>query len=120
MGSVPDFTETEQWKAQNAVDERWGKGVVELHPADVETIVSPEDKSLTSCPALFWTIEDCNFVLLKVSEDRYRCQFFYKSDLENQLGTGTDEFDEISECAVTLLRAQADYDSVRSGAFPDS
>ncbi len=120
MGTIPDFTDTEQWLIQAAVDERWGKGVTELHLADVELFLKPGDKSLTSCPAVFWVAKTCNFVVIKIGDGRYRSQFFYRDDLEQQLGTGVDEFDNIAECVVTLLQSQADYDSVRSGAFPDS
>ncbi len=119
MGSVPDFTDTEQWTIQSAVDERWGKGVIELHLADVEIMVKPNDKGLTSCPAMFWTLKGCNFVVIKAGEGRYRAQFFYQDDLE-QLGTGVDEFEDIGDCVLTLLRVQADHESVRSGAFPES
>ena len=34
--------------------------------------------------------------------------------------TGVDEYDNLSDCAVALLRAQADYDRVRGEANPDS
>ena len=117
---IPDFTDTERWTVQSAVDERWGRGETELHLADVEILLMPEDTSPTSCPAIFWIKGECNFVVIKTDERCYRCQFFYKSDLEQQLGTGIKEFDDIATCVVTLLQTQADYESVRSGAFPGS
>lgn len=117
---IPDFSDTERWTIQATVDERWGEGVTELHLADVEIRLTPEDASLTSCPAVFWISGECNFVVIKTGEQRYRCNFFYSADLEQQLGTGINEFDDIATCVVTLLQTQADYESVRSGAFPGS
>ncbi len=117
MGDVEDFTDTEKRMIQSTVDERWAKDEIELHLADVEIKRNPDDTTLTLCPAIFWMKDDCNFVIIKTHAQRYRCQFFYKNDME-QLGTGIDEYDEIGKCVVTLLQTQADYDSVRSGAFP--
>jgi hypothetical protein len=119
MGSVPEFTDTEQWTIQSTADERWGKDVIELHLADVEIMLNSDDKGLTSCPAVFWAFRGCNFIVIKVGKARFRAQFFYQKDIQ-QLGTGVDEFDDIGDCVVTLLRVQADHDSVRSGAFPGS
>lgn len=115
---IPDFTDTELWIIQSGVDERWGKGMVKLHLADVEMKLDPEETTLSSCPAVFWANGECNFVVTKTGEQRYRCQFFYKNDLEQQLGTGIKEYDDVATCIVTLLRAQADYESERTGAFP--
>jgi len=48
----------------------------------------------------------CHFVIFKTGERAYRCQFFYKPD--KQMGTGVSEYDDLAECAVALLQAQAD------------
>lgn len=117
---IPDISDTERWTIQSTIDERWGKGVIDLHIADVEIQLTSDDASLTSCPAVFWMSGECNFVVIKTGKQRYRCQFFYRSDLEQQFGTGIKEFDDIATCVVTLLQTQADYESVRSGAFPGS
>ena len=119
MNDITDFSDTELWTIQSATDERWGKGEVELHLADVEMSLYPDDRTLTSCPAVFWQVNDCNFVVIKAGESYYRCQFFYNDSIE-QLGTGIKEFDELAQCVVTLLQVQADHESVRSGAFPES
>ena len=119
MHNITDFSETELWTIQSATDERWGKGEVELHLADVEMSLHSDDRTLTSCPAVFWQVSECNFVVIKTGESRYRCQFFYNNSIE-QLGTGIKEFDELAHCVVTLLQVQADHESVRSGAYPQS
>lgn len=119
MSKIPEITDSERWTIQNSVDERWGKNLIELHLADVELGLDFDDKSLTSCPAVFWQQDNCSFIIAKTGEQRYRCLFFYDKELE-QFGTGIDEFDDIATCTVTLLQTQADHESVRSGAFPDS
>jgi hypothetical protein len=58
-----------------------------------------------------------NFAVIKIGEGRLRARCFC-ADLE-PFGTGIDELDNVADATVTLLRMQADYESVRSGAFPD-
>jgi hypothetical protein len=119
MSQISDFTDRERWIIQSTVDERWGPGQHPIQAADVELTLDPHSEALTQCPAAFWAAGNCNFVIAKTGEQRYRCQFFYNDDLE-QLGPSIKEFDDVASCAVTLLRTQADHDSVRSGAFPDA
>ncbi len=119
MGEIPEITDTERWTIQNTVDERWGENVIELHLADVELGLNPNDSGLITCPAVFWHQDECSFVVAKTGEQRYRCLYFYDKELE-QFGTVIDRFDDIATCVVTLLQTQADHESVRSGAFPES
>jgi len=44
---------------------------------------------------------------------RYRCQFFYRG--YQQYGTGVHEYDDLSECMVSLLQAQADHEARERG-----
>ncbi len=117
MTSIPDLTESEQHIVQTTADERWGKGVAGLQLADVEIQLNHDSEALTACPALFWVVNDCSFVIIKTGEQGFRCNFFYKNDLE-QMSTGVEKYDNIGDCVIELLRVQADYDSLRSGAFP--
>lgn len=43
----------------------------------------------------------------KTGEPRYRCQFYYR--VRQMYGTGEEEYDDLSECMVTLLQVQADF-----------
>jgi hypothetical protein len=45
-------------------------------------------------------------IISKTGEDRYRSQFFYR--LHQMFSTGIEEYDDITECVVTLLQVQAD------------
>ncbi len=105
--TIPDFTEREKWVIRTTVDERWNQGAIELHAADVEVRLRPQDETGTPCPALFWAVNDCNFVVIKTAESCYRCQFFY-NDLQ-QMGPDVTEYTELAECVVQLLQTQADF-----------
>jgi len=112
MSKVPDFTDTEREVVAQTVKERFGKAV-EVQAADAEIRMYPDDRELTEVPVLYWTERGCQFVIFKVGENRYRNQFFYS--VREQFGTGRDEYDNIGDCAVTLLRVQADHEAQRAG-----
>ncbi len=106
MSAIPDITETEDWIVRTTLKERYGQAP-ELQFADAEIRLNPADRALTSCPVFVWESEGCHFVIFKTGERRYRCQFFYRG--YQQYGTGVHEYDDLSECAVSLLQAQADH-----------
>lgn len=60
------------------------------------------------CPTIYWSERGAHFVVFKVGEGRYRCQFFY-SEAE-QFGTGRDEYDDLESCVMTLLQVQSDHE----------
>ena len=118
MTSVPDITNTEQWVIKTTLRERYGRDW-EFQLADADIRVHPADRELTSCPVIVWQSDDgCTFVIFKAGERKYRCQFFYKP--YKQLGTGTDEYDDLAECAVAVLQAQADHVAEQRGDLPGS
>ena len=102
-----DFTEREIWVIQTTAKERWGRVDIQLHPADVAVRMHPQDEEGTPCPALFWIVNQCNFVVVKTGVSQYRCQFFY-NDLQ-QMGPDVTEYTELAECVVQLLQTQSDY-----------
>ena len=112
MRSIPDITETEEWIVRTTLKERY-KEDVELQFADAEIRLNPADRELVSCPVFIWESESCHFVIFKTGERRYRCQFFYRG--YQQYGTGVHEYDDLTECAVSLLQAQADHTAEEQG-----
>jgi len=113
MAEIADITETERWVLQTTLKERYGRDV-EIQLADAEIRLSPSDRDLTSCPVIYWYDEEgCNFVVFKTGDRNYRCQFFYRG--YQQYGTGVREYDDLSECIVSLLQAQADYAAEERG-----
>ncbi|MBK1721426.1 hypothetical protein [Thiocystis violacea] len=116
MASIPDITETEQWILRTTLRERDGREV-EIQLADAEIRLHASDRELTNCPVIVWQAEDgCNFVILKVGDRAYRCQFFYKP--YTQMGTGIDQYDDLAECTVAVLQVQADFAAEARGDLP--
>jgi hypothetical protein len=115
--ATPNFSDDEIGCIQAHVSKRWGSGKVDLVAADVEVLLNPDDAQPTECPAVFWQVDGCSFVIHKTPAGRYRCNFFYED--MNQYGTGIPEYDDLDACALTLLRMQADEHSVRTGTFPE-
>jgi hypothetical protein len=114
--SIPDITDTERWIIETTLKERYGRPV-DYQLADAEVRVNPADRELTNCPVIFWQADDgCNFVIFKTGERNYRCQFFYKP--YKQIGTGVYEYDDLTECAVSLLQVQADHAAQERGDLP--
>ncbi|MCL4472068.1 MAG: hypothetical protein M1547_13320 [Gammaproteobacteria bacterium] len=110
MRDVPDISDSERWVVESTLKERYGKPV-EVQLADVELRLDPAVPDLTVCPALVWKEQGAGFVISKVGDNRYRCQFFYS--VREQYGTGKAEYDDLLECVVALLKLQADHASKR-------
>jgi len=109
---IPDFSAAEQALAADLLRQRYGK-LVPLEPAESELRLDPGDDALTACPTLYWTERGAHFVVCKVDEGRYRCQFFYTD--ADHYGTGRDEYDDLRACVRTLLQVQADHEKLSAG-----
>ena len=113
---IPDFTDHELWLIRSTTDERYGKGKIELMQVDVELRLSPADKELTLCPAIYWEDNDCKFILAKVDYNKrtgvrkYRSQFFYRN--YQHYGEAEDEiaYVDLGDCVVNLLKLQEKYE----------
>ena len=106
MNAIDDFTDSELWIIKTTLDERYGEPV-ELSLADIELRLNPYATELTVCPAAYWEHKGCHFIVCKTGAALYRCQFYYR--VHQMYGTGVEEYDDLSECMVTLLQVQADY-----------
>ena len=113
--AVPDITDSERWIISTTLRERFGRDV-EYDVGDAEIRLSPSDRELTVCPVIHWKVDDCHFVIMKTGDRKYRCQFFYR--VHRQFGTGVNEYDDLTECAVSLLQAQADQVAEERGDLP--
>ena len=114
--TIPDFTDTESRLVNQTLLERYNR-LVPLQSVEVEMLLDPADKAPTPCPAFYWTEMGAEFIVAKVGDQRFRCQFFYS---ENEIfGTGRETYDNPGDCVITLLRVQADHHATRSGALPE-
>ena len=112
--SIPDFSDAEKERIARLLEQRYGRTVA-MELADSELQLDPE-APLASCPTIYWTERGAHFVVCKLAEDRYCCQFFY-TDAE-QFGTGRREYDDLGECVLALLRVQSDHERERARVFP--
>jgi hypothetical protein len=108
MTNVADFTNQELNVVKQTVAERFGQSI-DIELADIELRLDKSTTQLTTCPAVYWEARSCHFVIIKLGDNRYRNQFFYKG--YQQYGTGIEEYDDIFNCTLTLLQVQADHEA---------
>jgi len=106
MGGIPDFSDSELWIIRSTLEERYGKAP-DIQLAETEMRLNPGKTELVPCPTVYWEASDCHFVVVKTGDRHYRCQFFYR--IHQMYGTGVEEYDDLTECVVTLLQVQADH-----------
>jgi hypothetical protein len=106
MTVIPDFTSSEERMVREALRERYDEEVDVQH-ADAEMHLDAADRESANCPVMFWQAEGCNFAIIKCGDSRYRCRFFYTP--REPLDTGVREYEDLTECTVALLGAQADH-----------
>lgn len=107
LETIPDFYDSEIWVIKNTLKERYNQEI-ELNFGDAEVRLHPDHRHLTTCPVVTWKVDKVTFVIIKTGLERYRCQFFYR--VHQQFGTGIEEYDNIGDCVISLLRVQADYE----------
>ncbi len=108
---ITPMTDTERWVVRQAVNERYAREV-EVQDVETEIRLHIDDRELTLCPGFYWTDErGCHFVLSKTGDSRYRCMFFWR--IRDRFATGREEYDDIGDCATTLLKMQADEEARR-------
>lgn len=106
MSGIPDFSDSELWIIRSTLEERYG-AAPEIQLAETEMRLDRGKTELVACPTAYWEAEGCHFVVIKIGDRQYRCQFFYR--IHQMYGTGIDHFDDLTECVVTLLQVQADH-----------
>ena len=115
--NIPDFTDAEWQLVSQILLERYSR-LVPLQAADVELQLDPASETLTTCPALYWNELGAEFIVSKLADQSYRCQFFYST--HEQFGTGRDVYDNLGDCVTSLLQLQADHHSTRSSALSET
>ena len=62
--SIPGFSASDLALAKACLKERFGKDI-EIQEVETEVRLSPGDRELALCPALYWKEDGCAFVLSK-------------------------------------------------------
>jgi hypothetical protein len=101
--SIPGFSASDLSLARATLKERFGRDV-DVAEVETEVRLSPADRELTQCPALYWKEDGCAFVVAKTGPAGYRAMFFYS--VKDRFGTGQEEYDSLGDCLITLLKVQ--------------
>ncbi len=117
MSVISNFSDSELDIIKDLLQLRF-KESVEVHLADVELRLDPASNELTECPAVFWQVRNCSFVVAKSASDEFRCQFFYAPG--DQFSTGHSRYNDIGTCVSTLLQVQSDSEREREGVSSGS
>jgi len=112
MSDIPDFSPSDLKLVQATIKERFGQEA-EIKEAETEIRLSPGDRELTVCPALFWIVGDCAFVLSRTGPAEYRAMFYYS--VKDRFGTGKETYDNLGDCVISLLKVQEEEDAKRRG-----
>ena len=113
---LPEFSDADIKLVQATLKERFGAEVVantEIKEAETEIRLSPGDRELTVCPALFWIVGDCAFVLSRTGPAEYRAMFYYS--VKDRFATGKETYDNLGDCVISLLKVQEEEDAKRRG-----
>lgn len=109
MPSIPDITDAEQWAVETTLKQRWKDKDIDIQLAHVDIRMHPHERELTECPAIVWEVDGTSFVIIKTDDRNYRSQFYYRG--YQQYGTGKTDYDDITDCVVTLLQVHADKEA---------
>jgi hypothetical protein len=101
--SIPGYSASDLALARACLKERFGRDV-EVQEVETEVRLNPGDRELALCPALYWKEDGCAFVVAKSGPAGYRAMFFYS--VKDRFGTGTEEYDNLGDCIITLLKVQ--------------
>lgn len=100
-----DYTDNELQAVQQILDRRY-KSNVEIHLADCEVQLDPENDERVERPALYWSALGCNFVVVKLTGSEFQGFFFYQPD--KQFSSGRQASVDAAGCVTSLLQSQAD------------
>jgi hypothetical protein len=107
---IADFSNAERSLVQVTLKERFRREV-EIDEVETELRLNPADRELSLCPALYWEVDGCRFILSKTGMNRFRAMFFWS--VRDRFATGKEEYDNLGDCVVTLLKMQEEADAAR-------
>ena len=100
-----DYSETEITAIEQTLQQRYRQDV-EVHIADCEVQLDANSADVVERPALFWHALGCNFIIIKFEEERFEGRYFY--DPSEHFGSGQQQYKDVVNCALALLRDQSD------------
>ena len=107
----PGFSASDLSLTRACLKERFAKDI-EIQIVETEVRLSPGDRDLVLCPALYWKEDGCAFVVSKTGQAAYQAMFFYS--VKDRFGTGKEDYDNLGDCVITLLKVQEDAHAKRA------
>jgi hypothetical protein len=101
--SIPDFSASDLALARATLKERFGFDV-DVQEVETEVRLHEGDRELAKCPAIYWQVEKCSFVVAKTGPAGFRAMFFYS--IKDRFATAKEEYDNLGDCLITLLKVQ--------------
>jgi len=115
VSAIPEYSQEERRLVEALLAARYGEAV-ETELAEAELVLALGDVAPTACPTLYWERRGAAFVVAKTGPARWRTLFFYPGDGDDeQYGPGRTDYDDLRECVLDVLRAQADHEKERQG-----
>ena len=114
---APEFTDSEKWVVAETLKERWQDQAPELLEVETEIRIYPDDRELTDCAGLYWESGHCKFCISKTGHSRFRPMFYYR--VRDRYTTEREEYDDLVDCVVTMLKLQVDVELQREGVTED-
>ena len=100
-----DYTDEEVVAIRTVLKQRY-KQEIETFLADCEVQADPAKDDLIERPAIFWQAHNCNFVVVKMAEDRFEGHYFYRPD--EHIASSQQTYTNAVNCTIALLQSQAD------------
>jgi hypothetical protein len=101
--SIPAFSASDLALARATLKERFGFEV-DVQEVETEVRLHEGDRELAQCPAIYWQVEKCAFVVAKTGPAGFRAMFFYS--VKDRFATAKEEYDNLGDCLITLLKVQ--------------
>ena len=102
---VLDYTENELDSIQQVLNYRY-KAEIEIFLADCEVQLDKENDEIVERPAVYWRALDCNFIVVKMDQNRFEGRYFYQPS--EHFSDVQQEYSDVVNCVTALLRKQAD------------
>ena len=102
---VLDYTENELDSIRQVLNHRY-KAEIEIFLADCEVQLDKENDEIVERPAVYWRVLDCNFIVVKMDQNRFEGRYFYQPS--EHFSDVQQEYSDVVNCVTALLRSQAD------------
>ena len=100
-----DYTENELDSIRQVLSHRY-KAEIEIFLADCEVQLDKEKDEVVERPAVYWRAMDCNFIVVKLDQNRFEGRYFYQPS--EHFSNAQQEYSDVVNCVTALLRSQAD------------